>query len=152
MAPGHRLTLQARRLLALDDADPAGLLAAVEALLGLFPDDAVLQAAKLACLRELARRDERLTLLRAVCARPDADRSSSGSSPRSCAPTPASGRRPCGCCGSPCAGGPWTRPTSPRWPGCCVTRGASRRPGSWTASPPAIAALLPDALQSSSPP
>jgi tetratricopeptide (TPR) repeat protein len=73
LAPGHRLTLQGRRVLALYDADRAELLASVESLLQLFPEDALLLAAKLACLRELGRRDERLTLLRAVCARKECD-------------------------------------------------------------------------------
>lgn len=72
-APGHRLTLQARLLLARYDADHAKFLAAVEGLLGLFPQDGVFEMAKVACLGQLVRRDERLALLRAVCDRKDAD-------------------------------------------------------------------------------
>src|SRR5439155_372728 len=68
-APGHRLTLQARRLLAQYDADPAGLLAAVEALLGLFPDDAGLAQAYFATARHLKKADEALAFLRARCGR-----------------------------------------------------------------------------------
>jgi tetratricopeptide (TPR) repeat protein len=67
-APDQRLTLQARRVLALYDSDYVQLLDAVEKLLGLFPNDPLLVLSKLGALRELARRDERLTILREVCA------------------------------------------------------------------------------------
>ncbi len=73
VAPQHRLTLQARRLLAIYDADRTELLASLEALLQLFPDEPLFQASKLACLRELARRDERLEMLRTICGRRDAN-------------------------------------------------------------------------------
>lgn len=66
-APGHRLTCEARRRLALYDANPAELLAAVEQLLQLFPDEQVYQLARLSCLRDLARRDERLETYRRLC-------------------------------------------------------------------------------------
>lgn len=72
-APDHRLTWQARRSLACYDANPTELLAAIEGLLRLYPEDASLQLARLSCLRELARREERLQLLAAQCARPDSD-------------------------------------------------------------------------------
>jgi tetratricopeptide (TPR) repeat protein len=62
-APNQRLTLQARRILALYDSDPSEVLAAVEDLLKLFADDPLLTLSKISCLRELARRDERLLLL-----------------------------------------------------------------------------------------
>jgi tetratricopeptide (TPR) repeat protein len=72
-APEHRLTFQARFILARYDADHAKFLAAVEELLRLFPQDGVFEMAKVACLGQLVRRDERLALLRAICDRKDAD-------------------------------------------------------------------------------
>ncbi|MGE3803072.1 MAG: tetratricopeptide repeat protein [Gemmataceae bacterium] len=72
-APGHRLTLQAQRLLAGYDGDLTELLASVEKLLELYPDDAILQLAKLHHLRELARREERVALLRDICSKPKSD-------------------------------------------------------------------------------
>ena len=72
-APGQRLTLQARRILALYDSDTSEALAAVEELLKLFPDDPLLTLSKVSYLRELARRDERLTLLQKMCGRKDSD-------------------------------------------------------------------------------
>lgn len=72
-APGHRLTLYARRILAGYDVDVTEMLASVQGLLQLFPGDAVLELAELQYLRELTRRDERLERLRAICARPHAD-------------------------------------------------------------------------------
>lgn len=70
-APGHRLALHARRTLAAYDADRLTQLACVEELLGLFPDDANLLLEKLGYLRELGRREERLELLRRLCAKDD---------------------------------------------------------------------------------
>jgi tetratricopeptide (TPR) repeat protein len=72
-AADHRLTWLGRRVLAMYDANPAELLAAVEGLLGLFPDDGPLQLAKVSCLRELARRDECLAFLKGLCDRPGSD-------------------------------------------------------------------------------
>jgi cellulose synthase operon protein C len=68
-APDHRLTWQAGRVLALYDADAVELLASVEGLLRLFPDDGLLLLGKLSCLRELGRRDERLAILQVACDR-----------------------------------------------------------------------------------
>jgi tetratricopeptide (TPR) repeat protein len=68
-APGHRLTLHARRTLASYDADRVTQLACVEELLTLFPDDANLLLEKLGHLREMGRREERLELLRLQCAK-----------------------------------------------------------------------------------
>lgn len=68
-APDHRLTWQARRVLAMYDADPSELLASIEGLLKLFPEDELLSIGKIACLRELARRDERMALLQTLCER-----------------------------------------------------------------------------------
>jgi tetratricopeptide (TPR) repeat protein len=66
-APHHRLTLQARRSLAAYDADQTTLLACTEQLLELFPNNANLILNQLLCLQELARRDERVALLRHLC-------------------------------------------------------------------------------------
>jgi cellulose synthase operon protein C len=68
-APDHRLTQQARRSLAAYDSDPTELLACAERMLELYPDDGNLQLLKLSCLRDLARRDERLALLQGLCAK-----------------------------------------------------------------------------------
>jgi len=70
---GERLSLQARRLLAIYDANTAEVLAAVEELLKLFPDDPLLTLSKVSCLRELGRREERLTLLQKMVGRKDSD-------------------------------------------------------------------------------
>jgi tetratricopeptide (TPR) repeat protein len=72
-APGHRLALHARCLLAHYDADPAELLAGVEGLLQLFPDDVNLRLSQLGGLRVLGRRGERLALYRELCGRTGAD-------------------------------------------------------------------------------
>ncbi len=66
--PRHRLTLMAQRVLASYDADPTRLLACTDALLELYPGDGIHQLTRLSCLRQLARRDERLALLESVCA------------------------------------------------------------------------------------
>ena len=66
-APHHRLTLQARRSLAAYDADLTSFLACTEQLLELFPNNANLLLSKLSCLQDLARRDERVALLRQLC-------------------------------------------------------------------------------------
>jgi len=70
-APGHRLTLNARRTLASYDADRVTQLACVEELLKLYPEDANLLLEKLSHLREMGRREERLELLRRQCAKDD---------------------------------------------------------------------------------
>jgi tetratricopeptide (TPR) repeat protein len=70
-APGHRLTLHARRTLASYDADRVTQLACVEELLRLYPDDANLLLEKLGHLREMGRREERLEILRQLCSRDD---------------------------------------------------------------------------------
>jgi tetratricopeptide (TPR) repeat protein len=72
-APAHRLTLTARRALAAYDANTPALAACLDELLTQFPTDGNLLLTKLGCLRELARRDERLALLERICADPKAD-------------------------------------------------------------------------------
>lgn len=74
-APDHRLTWQARRSLAGYDANPAEALIAFEGLLKLYPDDAPLLVGKIQCLRDLARRDERLALLERLAEAPRVDAS-----------------------------------------------------------------------------
>jgi tetratricopeptide (TPR) repeat protein len=59
----HRLAIQARRALALYDANEAELLAATEALLQQHPEDGQLSLSKLASLRSLGRRRDTLSLL-----------------------------------------------------------------------------------------
>lgn len=66
-APDHRLTLWAQRSLASYDADPTEGLALTERLLAAHPDDPNLQLGKLSYLRVLARREERLAMLSAIC-------------------------------------------------------------------------------------
>ncbi|WP_310481923.1 tetratricopeptide repeat protein, partial [Chamaesiphon sp. VAR_48_metabat_403] len=67
IAPTHRLTLDAERLIAGYDGDETRVLAAIEKSLLQFPDCANLILGKLACLQELARREERLEILTRMC-------------------------------------------------------------------------------------
>ncbi len=62
-SPEHRLTLTARRAIAAYDANTPVMLECLELLLKHFPDDGNLNLCKLGCLRELARRGERLVVL-----------------------------------------------------------------------------------------
>ena len=71
--PKHRLTLSAKRSLASYDQNTPALLACLNELLEQFPDDGASQLAKLSCLRELSRREDRLSLLEKLCAEPEAD-------------------------------------------------------------------------------
>lgn len=71
--PGHYLPLQARRSLAIYDADqPAGLLA-TEQLLQMFPDDQFLELARADYLRHLGRREQRLEILKRLAEKKDSD-------------------------------------------------------------------------------
>lgn len=72
-APQHRLTLCGRRAFACYDANSPALLDCFDLLLKQFPDDETLTLAKLGCLRELARRPERLQLLEQLSARKGVD-------------------------------------------------------------------------------
>ena len=63
----HRLTILARRTIAGYDSDYTTLLSCAEEALRLCPGDAGLMLQKLSCLRYLARRDQRLELLRGLC-------------------------------------------------------------------------------------
>lgn len=66
-AADHRLTLNARLVLAWYDEDYEQVLANVEKLLAAFPNDANLKLQKVSVLRALARRSERLDYLKAIC-------------------------------------------------------------------------------------
>lgn len=72
-APEHRLTLTARRSIASYDTNTPALLECIELLLKQFPDDGNLILTKLSCLRDLARRKERLAILETICAKPGSD-------------------------------------------------------------------------------
>ncbi|MBX3411678.1 MAG: tetratricopeptide repeat protein [Pirellulales bacterium] len=65
-APQHLLTLTARRLLAYYDGDATAQMSCADALLEMFPDDAMSELAKLNSLRLLARREERVARLCAL--------------------------------------------------------------------------------------
>lgn len=71
-AEGHRLTIEARRRLAIYDANATEHLEAVEGLLEQFPDNPNLQLERLSCLRHQARREERLGIYRELCQKNDA--------------------------------------------------------------------------------
>ncbi|WP_165064820.1 tetratricopeptide repeat protein [Paludisphaera rhizosphaerae] len=72
-APDHRLTLQARRVVAIYDADTSANLGALVSLRSQFPNDVNLRLFQLSCLREFGRRDDRLALYQEACAAPKAD-------------------------------------------------------------------------------
>ena len=75
MDRAHRLTHLARRALAAYDDNAHDALAAIEALLELFPGEQRLQLDRLATMRQVASRDERLEWLDRITRRPDADAS-----------------------------------------------------------------------------
>ena len=66
-AAEHRLTLNARLAIAWYDEDQIQVLACVEKLLAQFPEDANLKMQKILCLRNLARRSERMEYLKTIC-------------------------------------------------------------------------------------
>src|SRR5207249_3653421 len=72
-APDHRLTLHARYIMGRYDAHNVEQLAAIDELLKRFPDDPTFLLARVSVLRELDRRDERLTLLKQLSSQPSAD-------------------------------------------------------------------------------
>jgi tetratricopeptide (TPR) repeat protein len=65
-APDHPVTLRARRSLANYDGDQVEMLACAEQMLALFPENQEALLLKLSCLRDLARREERLALLEEI--------------------------------------------------------------------------------------
>lgn len=71
--PAHRLTLTAQRALAVYDANAPMQLESIDGLLTQYPDDGPLCLAKLGCLAELGRRQDRLAFLESICQRPDCD-------------------------------------------------------------------------------
>ena len=70
-APDHRLTLEARRHLAIYDGNPTQQLAAVDGLLAQFPENQRLLMERMALLRNQVQRDERLAMYRDLCNRKD---------------------------------------------------------------------------------
>jgi cellulose synthase operon protein C len=66
--PNHRLTLHARRILSIYDANPQETQAAIEGLLALYPEDPSLHLARIGTLTEVVRRSARLEALQARCA------------------------------------------------------------------------------------
>ncbi len=72
-APDHRLVLYGGRALAGYDANPIMALEYIDRLLAQFPEDVNLILAKLGCLHELGRRDERLALLKQMHEQKDSD-------------------------------------------------------------------------------
>jgi tetratricopeptide (TPR) repeat protein len=73
LAPEHWLTLTAGRVLHSYDTNLPALLAGFDQLLAQFPEDGNLLFARLGCLRETGRREERLEFLQKICARREAD-------------------------------------------------------------------------------
>lgn len=72
-APGHRLAWQALRGIAAYDGNTAALLAAVDGMLALHPEDVNLLLSRMRCLRELWSRPRRLEWLQGLCRRPMCD-------------------------------------------------------------------------------
>ncbi|MBS1808981.1 MAG: tetratricopeptide repeat protein [Acidobacteria bacterium] len=64
---GHRLTLQAKLILAECDSDHAQMLACYEKLVELFPEDSYFKLKKAHCLRMTASRSKRLEYLQKTC-------------------------------------------------------------------------------------
>ncbi|MEZ6133862.1 MAG: C39 family peptidase [Pirellulaceae bacterium] len=69
-APKHRLHWQTRRQLAIYDGDEQGILAAVQELLALYPDDVSFQMSELSLLRDLGRTSEQINRLRELVDQP----------------------------------------------------------------------------------
>jgi tetratricopeptide (TPR) repeat protein len=72
-AAEHRLTLSGQRAIASYDGNTPALLQCIELLLKQFPNDGNLNLTKLGCLKELARRKERLELLELISAKAGTD-------------------------------------------------------------------------------
>ncbi len=66
-ADGHRIGREARLRMARYDADQTEILECVDRLLELSLKDPGLQLERLGCLRELARRNDRLAMYRTIC-------------------------------------------------------------------------------------
>lgn len=72
-APEHLLTVTARRTIAAYDADPPEQLKQTERLLQLFPGDQALELARSHLLSVLGRYQERVEILKRVCAKKESD-------------------------------------------------------------------------------
>lgn len=71
-AAEHRLTLEARRRLAVYDGNSTEMLAVTEEFVRRYPDDEVFRLVHLSHLRHVTRREERLEILRRMCSKVDA--------------------------------------------------------------------------------
>lgn len=69
----HTLVIEAKAALANYDVDLTKMLGFSEQLLEHFPDDDTLQVTRIGCLRALGRRDDRLRILKELCAKEKAD-------------------------------------------------------------------------------
>ena len=72
-APGHLLAIRGRRAVAAYDADAAGVAAAAEAQLALFPGDASAELTVISTMEQTASREERIRRLEAVLERGPAE-------------------------------------------------------------------------------
>ena len=72
-APGHFLTLYAKRTLAHYDADPSAELVVTEQLLKMFPGDLLLEIGRIQTLRQLGRREQCLETLKGLSERKETD-------------------------------------------------------------------------------
>jgi tetratricopeptide (TPR) repeat protein len=70
VSPDHRIAIEARRRLAIYDANPAEALKAAERLLVHFPENPTLELLRLSCSRMFLRRDERLQTYERICSKP----------------------------------------------------------------------------------
>lgn len=80
-APGHRITLRAKRAVAAYDGDEATSLACIEQLLAQYPDDGPLELMRLSHLRDVGRRADRLAVLARLCKRPDDEKEDPDAAP-----------------------------------------------------------------------
>ncbi len=71
VSPKHRLTLNANSVVARYDSDLPQLLSTVEALIEKYPKDVNLKVARLACLGELGKAEDRIAVLREFNADPE---------------------------------------------------------------------------------
>lgn len=72
-APGHRMTLQARKTLASYDDDYGAMVDCYDKLLEMFPGAGHLQLGKLGCLRRMTRRDDAVAFLTGIISQEKVD-------------------------------------------------------------------------------
>ena len=73
IAPAHRLTLSGRAVLARYDSNLTEMHASMEEQLKQFPDDVNLQLARISCLQQLSRQQDRVAALEKICATKNSD-------------------------------------------------------------------------------